>query len=210
MKNKNLILLIYSILWLLIVLVQSLLMGQSTPSTPTFWVAPISYISTWFTDLYLVALFYINYRYVSVRFFQRKTFSVYAVFVGAATLLGLFMPMMFDGFFNLGTPTEEPGRVGLSIFGSFGALALLSVGLSIQAIKQWIILNDLTQQQSVEINQLKGIICEKDSQLASLRAEAPAPAPASSTSYGRPDPSAVGESLNNLLMHREHIMKADW
>lgn len=201
MNNKSLILLIYSILWLLIVLVQSLLMGQSTPSTPTFWAAPTLYLSTWLTDLYLVALFYVNYRYVSVRFFQRKTFSVYAVFVGATTLLGLFMPMMFDGFFNLGTPSEEPGRVGLSILGSFGALALLSVGLSIQAIKQWVILNDFTQQQKVEISKLKGIIREKDTQLASLRAEIPVPAPAPSTSYGRLDPSAAKESSNNLLMH---------
>lgn len=169
MKTKHWIIAVHCATWFLFVLIHTLLIGSGSLDAVSFWNSPVAYLSTWITDLYLIALFYFNYSFVSLRFFRHKMFAAYALFVGVASLLGLFFPIILNSFWQVGIPSAPMGPVGLSVWGFLGALCLLSVGLSIRAIRQWIDLEALCKKQKEAIAQHNDLIREKDTQIAALQ-----------------------------------------
>ncbi|WP_238296415.1 hypothetical protein [Porphyromonas uenonis] len=67
--------LIYLVAWLVIVLIQSILIGQSSTMAKSFWQEPSHYLSTWLLDIFLVAIFYLNYYYVAGHMMRRRHFG---------------------------------------------------------------------------------------------------------------------------------------
>ena len=160
---------IYLVAWIIIMLIQSVAIGSSSPLTSHFWQTPRGYYSVWLTDLYLILIFYLNYYLLSRRLFGKRAFKPYLIFVALATILGLFLPMILHALFGWGSPADPQGKVGLSTLGGAGTLAVISVGLSLRAVKEWIALADKTKAQEATLRKQEALIREKEAQIAALR-----------------------------------------
>ncbi len=92
-STKSYTWLIYLIAWLVIVLIQSILIGQSVTTAANFWEAPSYYLSTWLLDIFLILIFYLNYYYVAGHMMRRRHFGGYIAFVVIVAVVALFMPI---------------------------------------------------------------------------------------------------------------------
>ena len=99
--------LIYLIAWLVIVLIQSVLVGQSVTTAANFWEAPSYYLSTWLLDIFLILIFYLNYYYVAGHMMRRRHFGGYVAFVLIVAVVALFMPILCKALFGWRTPTHD-------------------------------------------------------------------------------------------------------
>lgn len=157
--------LIYLIAWLVIVLIQSILIGQSATTAAHFWEAPLHYLSTWVLDLFLILAFYLNYYYVAGVMIRRRLFGGYVAFVLVVAVVALFMPVLCKALFDWRTPTQDLPFVTVSWSGAIGAVTVITIGLAVRALLEWLKLNKLTAEQREELIQLRN-------EVTSLKAQA--------------------------------------
>ena len=147
--------LIYLAAWLVIVLIQSILIGQSSTMAKSFWQAPSHYLSTWLLDIFLIAIFYLNYYYVAGHMMRRRHFGGYIAFVVVVAVVALFMPILCKALFGWRTPTQDLPFVTVSWSGAIGAVTVITIGLAVRALLEWLKLNKLTAEQREELIKLR-------------------------------------------------------
>ena len=147
--------LIYLIAWLVIVLIQSVLVGQSVTTAANFWEAPSYYLSTWLLDIFLILIFYLNYSYVAGHMMRRRHFGGYVAFVLIVAVVALFMPILCKALFGWRTPTHDLPFVTISWSGAIGAVTVITIGLAVRALLEWLKLNKLTAEQREELIKLR-------------------------------------------------------
>ncbi len=147
--------LIYLAAWLVIVLIQSILIGQSSTMAKSFWQEPSHYLSTWLLDIFLVAIFYLNYYYVAGHMMRRRHFGGYIAFVVIVAVVALFMPILCKALFGWRTPTQDLPFVTVSWSGAIGAVTVITIGLAVRALLEWLKLNKLTAEQREELIKLR-------------------------------------------------------
>lgn len=147
--------LIYLIAWLVIVLIQSVLVGQSVTTAANFWEAPSYYLSTWLLDIFLILIFYLNYYYVAGHMMRRRHFGGYVAFVLIVAVVALFMPILCKALFGWRTPTHDLPFVTISWSGAIGAVTVITIGLAVRALLEWLKLNKLTAEQREELIKLR-------------------------------------------------------
>lgn len=147
--------LIYLVAWLVIVLIQSILIGQSSTMAKSFWQEPSHYLSTWLLDIFLVAIFYLNYYYVAGHMMRRRHFGGYIAFVVIVAVVALFMPILCKALFGWRTPTQDLPFVTVSWSGAIGAVTVITIGLAVRALLEWLKLNKLTAEQREELIKLR-------------------------------------------------------
>lgn len=147
--------LIYLVAWLVIVLIQSILIGQSSTMAKSFWQEPSHYLSTWLLDIFLIAVFYLNYYYVAGHMMRRRHFGGYIAFVVIVAVVALFMPILCKALFGWRTPTQDLPFVTVSWSGAIGAVTVITIGLAVRALLEWLKLNKLTAEQREELIKLR-------------------------------------------------------
>ena len=147
--------LIYLAAWLVIVLIQSILIGQSSTMAKSFFQAPSHYLSTWLLDIFLIAVFYLNYYYVAGHMMRRRHFGGYIAFVVIVAVVALFMPILCKALFGWRTPTQDLPFVTVSWSGAIGAVTVITIGLAVRALLEWLKLNKLTAEQREELIKLR-------------------------------------------------------
>ena len=147
--------LIYLAAWLVIVLIQSILIGQSSTMAKSFWQAPSHYLSTWLLDIFLIAIFYLNYYYVAGHMMRRRHFGGYIAFVVIVAVVALFMPILCKALFGWRTPTQDLPFVTISWSGAIGAVTVITIGLAVRALLEWLKLNKLSTEQREELIKLR-------------------------------------------------------
>ena len=133
-STKSFSWLIYLAAWLVIVLIQSILIGQSSTMAKSFWQAPSHYLSTWLLDIFLIAIFYLNYYYVAGHMMRRRHFGGYVAFVVVVAVVALFMPILCKALFGWRTPTQDLPFVTVSWSGAIGAVTVITIGLAVRAL----------------------------------------------------------------------------
>lgn len=136
-SSKTLSLSIYSLLWLVLIILQTLATSFQAPVGQSVFSAPRLYFSTWTTDLYLVALFYLNYHLIAPKLIRRRLWAGYLWVVVSAGLIGLIIPLLYYALGDLSMPGVAEGTVPLSALGPVGAVAVVAIGLSLRAIREW-------------------------------------------------------------------------
>jgi len=147
--------LIYLVAWLVIVLIQSILIGQSSTMAKSFFQAPSHYLSTWLLDIFLIAIFYLNYYYVAGHMMRRRHFGGYVAFVLIVAVVALFMPIICKALFGWRTPMHDLPFVTVSWSGAIGAVTVITIGLAVRALLEWLKLNKLTSEQREELIKLR-------------------------------------------------------
>ena len=147
--------LIYLAAWLVIVLIQSVLIGQSSTMAKSFFQAPSHYLSTWLLDIFLIVIFYLNYYYVAGHMMRRRHFGGYIAFVVLVAVVALFMPILCKALFGWRTPTHDLPFVTVSWSGAIGAVTVITIGLAVRALLEWLKLNKLTAEQREELIKLR-------------------------------------------------------
>ena len=133
-SNRTISVSIYALLWfVLILLVTSVqaLDGESVFSRPEL------YYSTWLTDLYLVALFYLNYYFLAPRMMRRRLYRPYLWMLLIVALIGFLIPLLCYGLWGLTMPGIAQGSAPLSLLGVVGAVAVVALGLAIRGLFEW-------------------------------------------------------------------------
>ena len=147
--------LIYLAAWLVIVLIQSILIGQSSTMAKSFVQAPSHYLSTWLLDIFLIAIFYLNYYYIAGHMMRRRHFGGYVAFVVIVAVVALFMPILCKALFGWRTPTQDLPFVTISWSGAIGAVTVITIGLAVRALLEWLKLNKLSAEQREELIKLR-------------------------------------------------------
>lgn len=147
--------LIYLAAWLVIVLIQSILIGQSSTMAKSFVQAPSHYLSTWLLDIFLILIFYLNYYYVAGHMMRRRHFGGYIAFVVIVAVVALFMPILCKALFGWRTPTQDLPFVTISWSGAIGAVTVITIGLAVRALLEWLKLNKLSTEQREELIKLR-------------------------------------------------------
>lgn len=139
--NKSLSFLIYALVWLVLVLVQSLLMSGSGANA-AFWQSPQQYYSLWLVDVFLIILFYANYYIIAPKMIRRRLFYPYILLSLVFAIIGLFIPVVCYHAWHWTLPGYAPGTIPYSTLGAVGAIAVMAIGLSVRGVKEWINLED--------------------------------------------------------------------
>lgn len=147
--------LIYLVAWLVIILIQSILVGQSSTMAESLFQEPSHYLSTWLLDIFLIAIFYLNYYYVAGHMMRRRHFGGYIAFVVVVAVVALFMPILCKALFGWRTPTQDLPFVTVSWSGAIGAVTVITIGLAVRALLEWLKLNKLTAEQREELIKLR-------------------------------------------------------
>ena len=147
--------LIYLAAWLVIVLIQSILIGQSSTMAKSFVQAPSHYLSTWLLEIFLIAIFYLNYYYIAGHMMRRRHFGGYVAFVVIVAVVALFMPILCKALFGWRTPTQDLPFVTISWSGAIGAVTVITIGLAVRALLEWLKLNKLSAEQREELIKLR-------------------------------------------------------
>ena len=163
--------LIYLAAWLVIVLIQSVLIGQSSTMAKSFFQAPSHYLSTWLLDIFLIAIFYLNYYYVAGHMMRRRHFGGYIAFVVLVAVVALFMPILCKALFGWRTPTQDLPFVTVSWSGAIGAVTVITIGLAVRALLEWLKLNKLTAEQREELIKLRNEVTSNKMQAKSGNAQ---------------------------------------
>ena len=117
--------------------------------------APSHYLSTWLLDIFLIAIFYLNYYYVAGHMMRRRHFGGYVAFVVVVAVVALFMPILCKALFGWRTPTQDLPFVTVSWSGAIGAVTVITIGLAVRALLEWLKLNKLTAEQREELIKLR-------------------------------------------------------
>ena len=124
MNGKRISFSVYALVWLVLIVLQTLTTSlQGTQETSVFH-NPKLYYSTWLTDLYLIALFYLNYAVLAPRLMRQRLFRAYLWIVVVAALIGLLIPLLCYSIWELGMPGFAPGVAPVSSLGVVGAVAI--------------------------------------------------------------------------------------
>ena len=154
-STKSYTWLIYLVAWLVIILIQSILVGQSSTMAESLFQAPSHYLSTWLLDIFLIAIFYLNYYYVAGHMMRRRHFGGYVAFVVVVAVVALFMQILCKALFGWRTPTQDLPFVTVSWSGAIGAVTVITIGLAVRALLEWLKLNKLTAEQREELIKLR-------------------------------------------------------
>lgn len=151
-KNKRVAWGIYLLLWPVLLIIQSLIIGGSAPEAPYFWQEPGLYYSLWITDLFLIALWYANYYLFAPRMMRKRMFGPYIMLVVLMMLIGLFLQLLLHALFGWATPAN-PYNGSVSVFGCLGALSLMALGLSVRGVAGWL-------KSDAQVKELKATCAE--------------------------------------------------
>ncbi|WP_373811073.1 hypothetical protein [Porphyromonas macacae] len=152
--NKSLSVLIYALVWVVLVLIQSLLLSGNGANV-AFWQQPSRYYSVWFVDLYLIILFYANYYGFAVSFIRRRMFKQYVWLAVLAAVIGLLLPVIFYHAFHWTLPGTAPEAVPFSSLGAVGAIAVMAIGLAVRGVGEWVKLEAANKELKDEIQTLQ-------------------------------------------------------
>lgn len=136
-SNKHSSWIVYTLLWPVLMIIQSLIVGGSAADVPFFWQRPNLYYSLWIMDLFLIALWYANYYLLAPRMMRKRMFGAYITVVVLMMLIGLFLQLLLNAIFGWCSPMS-PYKGTVSIFGCLGALSLMALGLSIRGVMGWL------------------------------------------------------------------------
>lgn len=135
--NRTISVSIYALVWLVLIILQTLVTTvQGTPEMSVF-TNPRLYYSTWFTDLYLVVIFYLNYFLLAPRLMRRRLFQPYLWMTLAAALIGFIIPILCYSLWDLTMPGVAEGTVPVSSLGVIGVVAAMAIGLSVRGLYEW-------------------------------------------------------------------------
>lgn len=152
--NKSLAVLIYSGIWILMVLVQTFV-TSSSGDVPSVFVNPELYYSTWALDVYLILLFYLNYYVLVPKMIRRRLFLPYLGMVVVASLVGFLLPIVLYVAWQWSMPGVPTGVTPMSSIGILGAIAAMSIGLAIRSILEWVRLEQRLKECEQEVQSLR-------------------------------------------------------
>lgn len=136
--NKSLIILIYTLVWVLLIVLQSLALESANPGTPSFWNTPSAYYSVWIVDAYIIALYYINYFLIAPFMIKRHLFRPYIVLSLALGGIGMLLPVVFHHAWQWTVPGTSEGQMPLYGEGFIASIAAIAVGLSVRGVREWV------------------------------------------------------------------------
>lgn len=136
--NKSLIILIYTLVWVLLIVLQSLTLESANPGTPSFWNTPSAYYSVWIVDAYIIALYYINYFLIAPFMIKRHLFRPYIVLSLALGGIGMLLPVVFHHAWQWTVPGTSEGQMPLYGEGFIASIAAIAVGLSVRGVREWV------------------------------------------------------------------------
>lgn len=141
MNDKRISVAIYSLVWLVLIFLQTLTTSLQELAEASVFRAPELYYSTWLTDLYLIGLFYLNYYVLAPRLIRQRLFRSYLWIVAIAAGVGLLIPLLCYSLWGLGMPGFAQGIAPVSSLGVAGSVASIAIGLCVRAIIEWDQLN---------------------------------------------------------------------
>lgn len=145
---------VYAILWLVLIILQTLTTSLQGSADSSVFHAPELYYSTWLTDLYLIFLFYLNYYILAPRMMHRRLFRPYLWIVLIAALVGLLLPLLCYALWGLTMPGFAPESAPISSLGVVGAVAAIAIGLCVRGLIEWSQLSQEVQQLRQEKEEL--------------------------------------------------------
>lgn len=152
--NKSLSVLIYALVWLVLVLVQSLFWAGNGPEA-AFWHTPQNYYSLWMVDLYLIVLFYVNYYGIAPSFIRRRMFTPYIWLSMVFAVIGLMIPVVLYYAYHWSLPGMAPDVVPYSSLGVLGVMAVMAIGLAIRGVSEWVRLEKENKAMTQELANLR-------------------------------------------------------
>ncbi len=171
--NKLVSFLVYLVLWLVLVILQTIMISYTGEVTNAFQ-APELYYSVWALDAYLITLFYLNYYLIAPMMIRRRLFQPYVYVLIVAMLVGFLMPIIFYTIWNWSMPGVAPGQTPMSLVGIVGALGVVAVGLALRSVKEWSRLEPQKKEHKatlVTLESQKAQIEELSKQIANYKVE---------------------------------------
>ena len=166
--NKSLTILIYTLVWVLLIVLQSLALESANPGTPSFWNMPSSYYAVWIVDAYIIALYYINYFLIAPAMIKRLLFRPYIVLSLALGGIGMLLPVIFHHAWQWTIPGTAEGQMPLYGEGFIAAIAAIAVGLSVRGVREWVRLARRNTNLEIALKN-KSIACDRaEARLRSL------------------------------------------
>ena len=86
---------------------------------------------------------------------RRRHFGGYVAFVLIVAVVALFMPILCKALFGWRTPTHDLPFVTISWSGAIGAVTVITIGLAVRALLEWLKLNKLSTEQREELIKLR-------------------------------------------------------
>lgn len=172
--NKSLSTLIYGAVWFVLMLVQTFVISAQT-GKPSVFASPSEFYALWTIDLYLIALWYLNYHGLAPRLIHRRLFSPYIWLTVVAMVLGLLIPIILYVAFGWTLPGESDAQMPLSLFGSLGAVGIISISLAVRSIFEWIALDKELATLREQVVRYEAQVTEQATLIATLSTTPAAP-----------------------------------
>lgn len=158
--SKKHSLIISIVVWFLLIIAHSFLLGAG-PDGTTFWGAPRSYYTVWIMDLLLVALFYANYYYLAPKMIRKKQYASYLWTAVIFMLLFILLPIVFYYTWGWSTPSTIAGRIPIYFEGALEVLVVMALGFAFRSVVEWTHLVDVNKALQEEISALKLQLAEQ-------------------------------------------------
>lgn len=155
MKSRSISFSVYALVWLVLIVLQTLTTTIQGPASVSVFTAPELYYSTWLTDLYLILLFYANYYLIAPRLMRRRLFQAYLWIVVVAALVGLLLPLLCYILWGMTMPGFAEGVAPVSSLGVVGAVASIALGLCVRGLIEWSRLATLSDELQAEKEELE-------------------------------------------------------
>lgn len=184
-NTANLNALIVVAVWFVLILVHSFMLGGTKAGhVPYFWDEPSRYYSTWFLDLFLIGVWYLNYYLLAPRLVRKNQFTTYGVIALLLMAVGLFLPLILFHIFGWGSPADA-FDVGFSAYGATTVLAFMALGLSIRSLKSWVKLQRMVEhlQQANETLRAENSALKNENEQLKQWSEQPLPQLNNSADY---------------------------
>ncbi len=136
--NKSLTALIYCLVWLLLIVVQSLFLENIHSDTLSFWSQPSAYYSVWVVDAYIIAVYYANYYLIAPSMIRRHLYRPYVVLSLGLAAIAMILPMVFHRAWQWTIPGTVPDSLPFYGTGFISAVAAIAVGLSVRGVREWV------------------------------------------------------------------------
>lgn len=136
---------VYALLWLVLIILQTLTTTLQGSAEASVFHAPALYYSTWLTDLYLIFLFYLNYYVLAPRMMRQRLFRPYLWIVLIAALVGLLIPLLCYALWGWTMPGFAVDSAPISSLGVVGAVASIAIGLCVRGLIEWSALSQEVQ-----------------------------------------------------------------
>lgn len=155
---------VYALLWLVLIVLQTLTTSLQGPAEASVFTNPSLYYSTWLTDLYLILLFYLNYYVLAPQMMRKRLFRPYLWIVVVAALIGLLLPLLCYSLWGMTMPGFAPDTAPVSSLGVVGAVASIALGLCVRGLIEWSNLSEevaVLKQEKEELRAESDLLREK-------------------------------------------------